>query len=71
MYTKGMDKKTYYLVASAAFFIIAVAHLLRAIYSWEAVIDGVVIPLWFSWVAVVLAGYLSVRGWQFAQKKGK
>lgn len=65
-----MDRKTYYLTVSGIFFIIAALHLARVIYSWEAVIGGVTIPLWFSWIGAVLAGYLGVRGWQFA-KKGK
>ena len=56
------------MIASLLFAIIAVGHAIRAIYEWEAVIGGVMIPVWFSLAAVVIAGYLAVRGWQFAQK---
>ena len=63
-----MSKKAYYLSVSVIFAIIAVLHLARALYGWEAVIGGVSIPVWVSWAAVVIAGYLAVRGWQFAHK---
>ena len=56
------------MAASIIFAVIAVGHALRAVYEWEAMVGGVAIPVWFSWVAVVIAGYLAVRGWQFAQK---
>jgi uncharacterized membrane protein YozB (DUF420 family) len=64
----SMKKKQYYVLAAVLFAIIAVAHALRAVYQWEAVIAGVTIPLWFSWVAVGIAGYLAIRGFQLAKK---
>lgn len=64
-----MNKKTYYMLASVIFAVIAVAHALRAYYGWEAQIGDYVVPVSYSWVAVVLAGYLSIRGWQFATAK--
>lgn len=63
-----MKKKTYYATAATIFAIVALAHLVRALKGWEAVVAGASIPVWFSWVAVVLAGYLSVRGFQFSRK---
>jgi hypothetical protein len=63
-----MDNKTYYKTASVVFLLIAIFHFLRVIYDWEAVIGGYVIPIWFSWFAVILAGYLSARGFHFAKR---
>lgn len=63
-----MKKKTYYTTAATIFTIVALAHLIRAIQEWEAVVAGASVPVWFSWVAVVLAGYLAVRGFQFSRK---
>ena len=57
-----MNNKEYYRIASLAFFIIAIGHATRAVYGWDAVIAGVAIPIWCSWVAVALAGYLAFRG---------
>lgn len=66
-----MSNKTYYQTVAIIFLIIAVAHVARIAYGWEAVIGDVVVPMWASNVAVLLAGYLSVRGWQFSQKRGR
>ena len=67
-----MDKRTYYTVVSAIFALICLMHVARLYYGWEAQIGDAIIPLWFSWVGALVAGYLSVRGWQFAKaKKGR
>ena len=54
-----MDKNKSLLIASAIFGIIALLHLLRSVFGWEAAIGGFGIPLYFSYIAVVAAGYLS------------
>lgn len=66
-----MKNKTYYQSVAIIFFLIALAHLARLAYGWEAVIEGVTIPMWTSAAAAAIAGYLAVRGWQFSNKKGK
>ncbi len=66
-----MNQKTYYQIVSLIFAALALAHLARLYYGWEAAIGGVDIPLEASWVAFGIAGYLAVRGWQFAQARGK
>lgn len=64
-----MDNKTYYTLCSVIFFTIALGHVLRLVNEWEAVVGGVDVPLWASWIAVAIAGYLGVRGWQLANKR--
>ena len=54
-----MDKKKSLLAASVIFGIIGLLHLLRSIFGWEANIGNFSVPLYFSYVAVVVAGYLS------------
>lgn len=66
-----MSKKTYYNTASTLFTVIAFLHLFRALNQWEAVVAGVPIPVWISWVAVLLAGYLAVRGFSYVRKNPK
>lgn len=66
-----MKNKTYYQSVAIIFFIIAIGHLARLAYGWEAVIGDVVVPMWTSGAAAAIAGYLAVRGWQFSTKKGK
>ncbi|MBI2558147.1 hypothetical protein HYW20_02385 [Candidatus Woesearchaeota archaeon] len=54
-----MEKNQLLMLASVIFGIVAVLHLLRSIFSWEADIGGFNVPVWYSYVAVVVAGYLS------------
>lgn len=54
-----MDKNKSLLVASTVFGIIGLLHLLRSIFGWEAVIGNFNVPLYFSYIAVVVAAYLS------------
>ena len=46
------------------FVVIAVSHLLRIIFGWSAQIGGLDIPVWVSWLAVVIAGALAYFGFR-------
>ena len=61
-----MNTNTYFGVVSILFALIGVMHVLRIFYGWEAVIGGVAVPFWASWVAVFIAFFLA---WQGFQKK--
>lgn len=54
-----MSNKAYLSLSGLIFLIIAVLHLLRAVYGWEAAIGGWMVPMWISWVALVVSGYLA------------
>ena len=54
-----MNNKSYLSVSGLIFLIIAVLHVLRIVYGWEAVIGGWMLPMWLSWASLVIAGYLS------------
>ena len=64
-----MDKNKSLLVASAVFGIIGFLHLLRSIFGWEAVIGNFNVPLYFSYIAVVVAGYLSFSMYKASKVK--
>ncbi len=53
-----MKQKTFTLTVGVVFSIIAVLHVLRLLFGWEAVIGGWSTPLWVSWVAITVSGYL-------------
>lgn len=63
-----MKQQTFALVAGIIFLIIALLHLARLIYGWDAVINGAAIPLWGSIVAVAVAGYLALQGLKLSGK---
>jgi hypothetical protein len=57
-----MNQKTFDLVAGIFFLLIAVGHLLRGIFGWTAVVAGFAVPVWWSWLAFVVVGYLAFEG---------
>ena len=63
-----IDQKTYFLITSVIFLIIAVLHVMRIVLGWPAAIGGWEVPFWLSWVAVILAGYLAYIGFKFSGK---
>lgn len=56
--------KTYITITAAIFTVIGLLHLARIIYGWEAVIGVLEIPMWASWLAVLVAGALAFKGWE-------
>jgi len=60
-----MDRKTYFGVVSLVFVVIAVVHGLRVLNGWDANIGDWEIPLWVSYLSVVLGAYLAWTGYQF------
>jgi hypothetical protein len=59
-----MDTKAYNAITAVLFLIIAVSHLLRIIFGWSAQIGDLAIPVWASWLAVVIAGALAYFGFR-------
>jgi hypothetical protein len=57
-----MDQKTFTIVAGAIFAVVALLHVLRILMGWPAVIGGWEVPMWVSWIALVVAGGLSYFG---------
>jgi len=57
-----MNQKTFVLLAGVIFAIVALAHLLRIFMDWPIVIDNWTVPMWLSWIALVVAGDLSGFG---------
>jgi hypothetical protein len=47
---------------------IVIVHLARITGEWDAVINGAPVPMWASWAAVFIAGYLAVRGIQLSDE---
>lgn len=48
-------------LAGILFVVIGSFHLLRVFYGWEAIIGGIMVPFWASWVAVFVAFYLAYQ----------
>ncbi len=54
-----MSQKTFTAAAGVIFSLVALLHALRLLLNWDAVIGGWSVPVWLSWLALALAGYLA------------
>lgn len=52
--------RPYLQISGALFGLIALAHLLRIIRHWPIDLAGLIVPLWASWLGLVVAGGLSI-----------
>jgi hypothetical protein len=64
-------KLSFSLISGVVFTAIAVLHALRLIYGWLAQIGGWDVPMWLSWVALVLAGLLAYGNFVHCHKCSK
>ncbi len=63
-----MSQRVFCLTGGVVFLLIAIGHLLRLIFGWKAVIAGGAVPMWATWVALVIAGYLAYEGLMLSRK---
>ena len=61
--------RAYIQISGAVFGIIALAHLLRLFRHWPIDLAGHMVPLWTSWLGLLLAGGLSV--WALRLMRGR
>ena len=61
-----MDQQNYDILTGSLFLIVAALHLLRIIFGWPAVIGGLDIPLWASWLALIVSGALAYFGFRLS-----
>ena len=66
-----MSLKDHAIVSSVIFLIVFVLHALRIYFNWGAMVGGWEVPMWFSWLAVVLTGYLAYTGFSVGGFIGK
>lgn len=57
-----MSQKSFNQLAGTIFLIVAVVHFFRVINGWEVNIHTFAVPMWLSWVGVILIGYLAYQG---------
>jgi tellurite resistance protein TehA-like permease len=62
--------KPFTTIAIVIFSLVAVLHVLRLIFGWEVVINGLVMPMWASVVGTIVAGGLTVMVWR-ESRQGK
>jgi hypothetical protein len=63
-----MSQKTFTIIASVIFGVVALFHVLRIFLGWPAVIGGWTVPMWLSWIGLVVAGGFSYFGIKLATR---
>lgn len=54
-----MTEQTFVRVAAVICSLVALLHVARLVLGWDAVIGEWRVPMWFSWVALGVAGWLA------------
>lgn len=62
----GVSGRTYFVVASILFTVVALAHLARLVFSLPVVIGTWSAPLWISWGGLIVTGALAAWGFKLA-----
>ncbi len=62
-----MNRKSYLLATAIVFSVIGLIHLLRIILGWEAAIAGWTVPMWLSWLALIVSAAFAYFGFTHAR----
>ena len=56
--------KPFTVISIVVFSLVAILQLTRLVLGWEALVNGVDIPVWASGIAFIVAGGLAVMLWR-------
>jgi len=62
-------RKNYSLITGLLFAVVACVHFLRVVAGWDITINGAVIPMWVSWVGLIVPAILAYYGLRFGQRQ--
>ena len=60
--------KPFTMLAVLVFALVALLHLFRLVFGWEATINGAAVPMWASGLGLVVAGGLAAALWWESRK---
>lgn len=66
---KSPKERSLLKLLGIVFLIIAFLHLVRIAFGWNLIFGDISIPLWISWLGVLIPGYLSYSCFHFASRK--
>ena len=58
----AMKEGAFLLVTSSIFSLIALLHALRLFYGWKVTMGEWTVPVWVSWIGLLVAGISLVKG---------
>jgi hypothetical protein len=66
-----MDQRTFSIVAGVIFAAVALLHLVRIYMGWPVMIGGWSVPMWVSWIGLIVAGGLAIFGLTLAARHAR
>jgi hypothetical protein len=66
-----MSRKAYLLVSAIVFSLVALAHVARIVFGWSVVVGGWSVPMWLSWIALLVTGGLAYFGFSLAGQSSR
>lgn len=60
--------KHYAMVSALVFAVVGVIQILRLVNQWAVQVGPYAVPLWVSWIAVIVAAALSLWGFRTAAR---
>jgi len=66
-----MPRRAYLVVTAVIFSLIALLHLVRIIFGWSAMLGSWSVPMWLSWVALIVTGALAYFGFSLATQSSR
>lgn len=63
-----MTHRTYSGVIGVLFLLMAILQCLRIVLGWQVAANGVTIPMWVTWIAVLVLGHLSFTGLRLSRQ---
>ena len=65
-----MGHKNYCIVSGVFFALVALAHLVRVVEGMTVQVEVYLIPMWVSWIAIVVPAALAVWAFRTARQSG-
>jgi len=66
-----MTQRTFAFVTAILFSLIALLHAVRLLRGWHVTIGDIVVPVWVSWIGLVIAAYLAYEGFRLSKRPTK
>jgi len=66
-----MSRRAYLLITAVIFSLVALLHLVRIIFGWNAMLGSWSAPMWLSWVALIVTGALAYFGFSLATQSSR
>ncbi|MDE1874714.1 MAG: hypothetical protein KGI79_02200 [Patescibacteria group bacterium] len=69
VHAPSIRQRSYFIIVGIITGVVAIAHLLRIIFGAGIDVSGWAVPLWLSWIGIIVAGFVSYASFAFASKK--